>query len=397
VTVYEAASHAGGHSNTVDITLDGTTYPVDTGFLVHNDRTYPNLIQLMPLLGVETPSSDMSFSVKLPRENLEWAGSTLASLFVQPANLVRPGFWRMLRDIMDFNSRAGELLGMSRRLNYTLGELLDAEDFSREFMDWYLLPMGAAIWSSPLQNMRAFPAETFIQFCLNHGLLQIFNRPQWKTILGGSREYVRAMCDRIGDVRLNAAVLGVRRDRDAVVVTTLSGEERYDRVILAAHTDQSLALLKDASTAEIAVLGSIAYQPNTAWLHTDTSLMPRRRGAWAAWNYYADDSAEKAGPVAVNYWLNKLQPLPFTTDVFVTLNPPKPPAASTVLKRIEYSHPLLDQLAYKAQQQLDAVQGLDRVYFCGAWSGYGFHEDGLKSGMRVAKLLGASIPWEASL
>jgi predicted NAD/FAD-binding protein len=303
----------------------------------------------------------------------------------------------MLRDIMDFNSRAGELLGMSRRLNYTLGELLDAEDFSREFMDWYLLPMGAAIWSSPLQNMRAFPAETFIQFCLNHGLLQVFNRPQWKTILGGSREYVRAMCDRIGDVRLNAAVLGVRRDRDAVVVTTLSGEERYDRVILAAHTDQSLALLKDASTAEIAVLGSIAYQPNTAWLHTDTSLMPRRRGAWAAWNYYADDSAEKAGPVAVNYWLNKLQPLPFTTDVFVTLNPPKPPAASTVLKRIEYSHPLLDQLAYKAQQQLDAVQGLDRVYFCGAWSGYGFHEDGLKSGMRVAKLLGASIPWEAVL
>jgi len=397
LTVYEAADYAGGHSNTVDVSLDGLSFPVDTGFLVHNERTYPNLIQLMPLLGVQTPDSDMTFSVKHEQADLEWAGSSIASLFVQKRNLLRPGFWRMLRDILSFNADADALLKLSRERGYSLGELLDSKGYSREFMDWYLLPMGAAIWSSPMSGMRAFPAETFIQFCLNHGLLQIFDRPQWRTIQGGSREYVKAMCARIGDVRLNTPVQKVWREASGVMVQTGTGAESYDKVILATHTDQAAALLQDASTNEQAVLGNIAYQPNTAWLHTDASLMPVRRGAWAAWNYSASKGQDNDSPVAVTYWLNQLQPLPCKTDLFVTLNPPQPPAAATVIRRIDYAHPLLDQAAYAAQQRLAAIQGEDRVYFCGAWAGYGFHEDGLKAGMRVAQLMGASIPWEAVL
>lgn len=396
LTVYEAADYAGGHSNTVDVTLDGITHPVDTGFLVHNDRTYPNLIRLLPLLGVETPASDMSFSVKLPGEGIEWAGSTLGSLFVQRCNLVRLGFWRMLRDILDFNRRARDLLEQAKASGASLGQLLDQEGYSREFTDWYLLPMGAAIWSCPANYMRGFPAETFIQFCLNHGLLQVFNRPQWKTIRGGSREYVSAMCRKIGDVRLNAPVIGIRREATEVLVSTPVSTESYDVVILATHTDQALALLDGLRDDEARVLRKIAYEPNTAWLHTDASLMPSLKGAWSAWNYYRED-ADNNQPVAVTYWLNKLQALPFSTDVFVTLNPPTPPAAEHVLRRFDYAHPRLDQAAYEAQRELASIQGLDRLYFCGAWAGYGFHEDGLKAGMRVAQSLGATIPWEAAL
>lgn len=397
VSLFEAAGYAGGHSNTIDVTLDGINHPVDTGFLVHNDRTYPNLIRLLPLLGVETPASEMSFSVKLPGESLEWAGASLATLFVQKINLTRLGFWRMLRDILSFNRRSYELLDVARASGEALGQLLDREGYSREFADWYLLPMGAAIWSCPTRSMRDFPAETFLQFCINHGLLQVFDRPQWKTIRGGSREYVRAMCQAIGDVRLNTPVLSVTRQPEGVRVETVRGSELFDRVVLATHTDQSLAMLKDAVADERHVLGSITYQPNTAWLHTDASLMPAHRNAWSAWNYYSGKAVQAEKPVAVTYWLNRLQPLPFKSDVFVTLNPPEPPAERHVIRELHYAHPLLDKKAYEAQLQLAHIQGRDRVYFCGAWAGYGFHEDGLKAGMRVAQLLGAKIPWEAQL
>lgn len=394
VTVFEADSRPGGHSNTVDVTLDGITAPVDTGFLVHNDRTYPNLIALFKLLGLDTTASDMSFSVKLPHLNLEWAGASLGTLFVQKRNLLRPGFWRMIRDILDFNRRATSLLAEVRGQRITLGELLAREGYSREFSDWYLLPMGAAIWSSPMDDMAAFPAETFIQFCLNHGLLQISDRPQWKTILGGSREYVKRLCADIGDVRLGTPVRAVTRDGDAVLVTTDAGQEHFDRVILATHSDQALALLQDADTDEHALLAAVRYQPNTAYLHTDARLMPARRAAWSAWNYYTGDAQNGSFPVAVSYWINQLQPLPFRQDVMVTLNPPTPPAADKTIQVIEYAHPLLDQAAYAAQQRLPELQGRRQVYFCGAWTGYGFHEDGLKAGMAVARLLGAPIPWE---
>lgn len=395
VVVYEANAYAGGHSNTVDVTLDGISYPVDTGFLVHNDRTYPNLIRLLPLLGVDTPASEMTFSVSLPSSNLEWAGASLATLFAQPSNLVRPAFWRMVLDILRFNRESTALLERTRGSGNSLAELLDQGGYSQEFRSWYLYPMGAAIWSSPLKGMEAFPAETFLQFCLNHGLLQIFDRPQWKTIRRGSREYVNAMLRTLPDVRLNTPVKSVSRHDGHVLVTSAAGAESFDRVILACHTDQSLQILTDARAEERAVLSAISYQPNVAWLHTDSTLMPHRRRAWSAWNYYSNGTPHQDNPVAVTYWLNRLQGLPFQTDVFVTLNPPVAPARHKVIQRIEYAHPLLDGDAYLAQKKLSDVQGLDRVFFCGAWAGYGFHEDGLKSGMAVASLLGATIPWES--
>lgn len=394
VVLYEANDYAGGHSNTVDVRLDGISHPVDTGFLVHNDRTYPNLIQLFPMLDIETPASEMTFSVSLPESDLEWAGAGLTTLFAQPRNLVRPAFWRMVRDILRFNQESRRLLDECRSTTITLGQLLDQGGYSQEFRDWYLYPMGAAIWSSPLKGMDVFPAETFLQFCMNHGLLQVFDRPQWKTVKNGSREYVTAMLQRLPDVRLSTPVTAVCRSTNSVDITTAGGVEQFDHVIMACHTDQSLSLLKDAGPAERDVLAAIRYQPNVAWLHTDTSLMPQRRRTWSAWNYYSRGTPDETGPVAVTYWLSKLQGLPFRTDVFLTLNPPDAPHADKVLQRLEYAHPLLDQAAYQAQKKLPGIQGINRVFFCGAWAGYGFHEDGLKSGMEVARLLGARIPWE---
>lgn len=397
VVLFEANDYAGGHSNTVDVSLDNLSHPVDTGFLVHNDRTYPNLIQLFPLLNVATHPTEMTFSVSLPAADVEWAGSDLGSLFAQTRNLWRPAFWRMLSHILRFNRDAGHLLAEAVASGETLGELLGRHGYSQEFRDWYLYPMGAAIWSSPLKGMDVFPAETFIRFCLNHGLLQIMNRPQWKTVVNGSRVYVQAMLERISNVRLSSPVSSVRRTRDAVEIESPHGCEKFDRVILACHTDQALAMLNDAHPEEHAMLSAIRYQANTAWLHTDDALMPQRQRTWSAWNYYSPekDSANAENPVAVTYWLNRLQQLPFKSNLFLTLNPPVAPEKSRVLQKIEYAHPLLDSAAYAAQKKLALIQGMDRVYFCGAWAGYGFHEDGLKSGMKVASLLGANIPWKA--
>ena len=402
IVLFEANEQAGGHSNTVDVHLDGMTHPVDTGFLVHNDRTYPNLIQLFSLLGVETHRSEMTFSVSLPDADVEWAGSDLTTLFAQIRNLWRPAFWRMVSDILRFNRESRSLLRQVTATGKTLEQLLLQHHYSQEFRHWYLYPMGAAIWSSPLKEMAVFPAETFLRFCLNHGLLQILDRPQWKTVVNGSREYVSAMLKRLPDVRLSTPVLDVKRLAEGVEVGTKHGTELFDRVILACHSDQALAILSDAHEVEKNLLKAIRYQPNTAWLHTDATLMPQRKRTWSAWNYYSTARTKEAhhdknqGPVAVTYWLNRLQNLPFHNNVFLTLNPPTAPATGTVLKKIEYAHPLLDDSAYKAQKSLALVQGQDRVYFCGAWAGYGFHEDGLKAGMKVAQLLGANIPWNAN-
>lgn len=397
VTVYEAADYAGGHSHAVDVTLDGLTHPVDTGFLVCNDRTYPNLMQLFGLIGVETPDSDMSFSVRLPRENIEWAGATLDSLFAQKRNLLRPDFWRMIRDILRFNRQADSLLARAESENLTLGQLLDTEGFGQPFAQWYLLPMGAAIWSTPVTGMRDFPAATFIRFCQNHGLLQINDRPQWKTVRGSSRDYVRRLVAGIGDVRLSTPVLNIERTSNGVIVRTITDVTTYDQVIMATHAPDTLRLLADADAEEQRILGAVRYADNEAWLHTDPAAMPQRRQAWSAWNYYAADSQDNDRPVAVTYWLNALQPLPFTSPVFVTLNPPEPLDSANVIARYTYAHPQLDAAARQAQQELPRIQGKRRIWFCGAWTGYGFHEDGLKSGMRVARGLGVAIPWNAVL
>ena len=393
VSLFEAQGYFGGHSNTVDVTLDGVTAPVDTGFLVHNDLTYPNLIELFRHFNIPVHESDMSFGVSIAKPDLEWAGTNLATVFAQRANLLRPRFWGMLRDIMRFNSQAQRYLDQSLVSPVSLGELLDREGYGAPMRDWYLLPMAAAIWSSSIQDILQFSASSFLAFCLNHRLLQIENRPKWRTVLGGSRVYVQEMLKEMTDVRLGVAVQRVSRAAAGVSVFSERGEEVFDAVVMACHAPQALALL-DAHPDERTVLSCFKYQPNDAVLHTDAALLPRRKKVWSAWNYLSQPGVGIDRPVAVSYLINLLQPLPFKQPVVVTLNPFEQPAADKIIARFEYDHPVLDQTVVAAQKQLPAIQGLDRVWFCGAWTGYGFHEDGLKSALRVVRHFGVQPPWE---
>jgi predicted NAD/FAD-binding protein len=398
VTLFEAGTRFGGHTHTVDVTLDGETHGVDTGFLVFNERTYPLLIQLFEELGIPTAVSDMSFSVKAPaaggRAELEWSGSDLNGLFAQRANLLRPGFWRMLRDLERFNRICTGLAERNAEgeLAQEIGDFLDQHRFSADFRDGYFLPMIACIWSCPAAQMLRFPIATMIRFCHNHGLIQIAGRPRWFTVAGGARQYVDKIVAGLPDVRLATPVRSVRRlpPGGGVVVATDAGSEHYDEVVLACHSDQALALLADPTEHERSVLGAIAYHPNRAVLHTDASLLPRRRRAWAAWNYEraADPQRERAG-VCLHYLLNKLQPLPFKAPLIVSLNPLSAPRAGTVLGEFDYAHPVFDLAAIAAQRKLPRLQGRQRTWFCGAWTRYGFHEDGLASGLAVAAALKA--------
>ena len=398
VTLFEAGDYFGGHTHTVDVTLNGVTHGVDTGFLVLNERTYPKLLRLFAELGVEIAPSDMSFSVRLPDTGLEWSGSDLNSVFAQRQNLLRPRFWRMLADVLRFNRVATTIAasGNEAELEQPIGEFLTQQRFSAEFRDWYFLPMIGCIWSCPTDQMLRFPIATMIRFCHNHGLIQVANRPQWFTVRGGAKHYVEKMLKRIPDARLNTPVRGVRRappgsGSAGVFVTTDHGTERFDDLVLACHSDQSLALLSDASAAERAVLGAIRYHRNRAVLHTDTSVLPRRKLAWAAWNYEraSDTSREQAG-VCLHYLINRLQPLPFMQPVLVSLNPLNELRADTVHGEFDYAHPVFDAAAIAAQQRLPELQGRAHTWFCGAWTRYGFHEDGLMSGLAVCDGLRAA-------
>jgi predicted NAD/FAD-binding protein len=387
VSLFEAGAHFGGHSNTVDVTLGGVTHGVDTGFLVFNHRTYPQLTALFTELGVETAASDMGFSVKLPAGGrmLEWAGGNLDQVFCQRGNLLRPAFLRMLADILRFN-RAATALARGAAPQVSLGAYLDEEGYSAQFRQWYLLPMAACIWSCPSEQMLAFPLASFVQFCHNHGLLQVNDRPRWHTVRGGSREYVHRLLAGIPDRRLNTPVLSVERGAAGISLRTEQGRFYYDEVVLACHSDQSLALLDDAREAERGVLSAVRYQANRAVLHTDTGCLPADRKAWSAWNYEGsgDGDGGAAQRVCVHYLLNKLQPLPFSQPVIVSLNPVNEPDPACVLREFDYAHPVFDAAAVAAQQRLHEIQGRDGVWFAGAWTGYGFHEDGLKSGLAVA-------------
>ncbi len=398
VTLFEAGDYIGGHTHTVDVELAGEHFPVDTGFLVFNHRTYPNLTALFRELKVDTVASDMSFAVSLAEPDLEWAGSSLATLFAQKRNLARPGFWRMLQDTLRFNRETAAALP-----EVTLGDYLVIQRYSAEFRDWYLLPMAAAIWSCPAQAMLDYPLTTFVRFARNHGLLQVFDRPQWQTVRGGGRQYVERIVAVLDDVRLATPVKSVLRDADGVWLGLPGGDcERFDEVVLACHSDQALALLGTAATAaERRILGAIRYQPNRAVLHTDARLLPRDERVWSAWNYMAGapgGSAQRgdAQPVSVSYLINQLQPLPTRTPVIVSLNPHLEPDPATVIGDWDYDHPLFDQAAIGAQAQLDAIQGVERLWFCGAWGGYGFHEDGLNSALAVAQRLGCRAPWQSA-
>ena len=400
VALFEAGRYFGGHTHTVDITLPGAdgspvTHGVDTGFLVLNERTYPRLIRLFELLGVETVASDMSFSVQVPGGRggtaLEWSGSDLNTVFAQRANMLRPRFWRMLAEILRFNRLCTALAerGAEQQLAQPIGDFLAEHRFGAAFRDWYLLPMIGCIWSCPTDQMLRFPIATLIRFCHNHGLIQVADRPQWRTVRGGAKHYVRRMLERLPDARLNAAVTRVQqRPGGGATVHSAAGAEVYDEVVFACHSDQALALLADPTPEERAVLGAIRYHPNRAVLHTDTRLLPSRRLAWAAWNYEraATDSRERTA-VCLHYLLNRLQPLPFAQPVVVSLNPVREPAPGTVLGEYDYAHPVFDAAAIAAQRRLAEIQGRHQRWYCGAWTGYGFHEDGLKSGLAVAEAL----------
>ncbi len=395
VTLFEAGSHFGGHAHTVDVTMDGISHGVDTGFLVFNERTYPQLIALFAELGVETALSDMSFSVQAPQDGLEWSGSDLNAVFAQRRNLTRPRFWSMLADIVRFNRLATALAhsGADAELTEPIGEFLARHRFGVPFRDWYFLPMIGCIWSCPTEQMLRFPIATMIRFCHNHGLIQLANRPQWHTVRGGSRQYVRRMLRRVADARLRTPVRAVRRlppgvGHSGVMVSTDHSSERFDEVVLATHSNQSLALLQDASAPERALLAAVRYQPNRALLHTDASVLPKRRAAWSAWNYArASHLGQEQAAVCLHYLINKLQPLPWEQPVIVSLNPDPqaPPAAQQVLGEFEYEHPVFDQAAINAQAALPGIQGHSHVWFCGAWTRYGFHEDGLMSGQAVVQ------------
>jgi len=378
ITVYEANDYLGGHTHTHDIQINGQHYAVDTGFIVFNHRTYPNFIQLLNELGVAEQLSTMSFGVKCERTGLEYMGSTLNSLFAQRRNLLRPRFWKMLSEILRFNRQATALLRDDGD-DITLGDYLRQGNYSAMFIDYYLVPMAAAVWSADLQLMYQFPARYLIRFFHNHGLLSVADRPQWYVIKGGSKTYVEALTRGFSDkIRLKSPVTNVQRREDGVWVTSRHGEERYDALFMACHSDQALALLQAPTEMEQQVLGAIHYQPNEILLHTDSSVLPRRRRAWAAWNYHLLQGDQ--GRVPVTYNMNILQGLDCKEQLCVTLNNSDAVDPSKILKRIHYYHPIYTRESVAAQARQSEINR-DGIYYCGAYWRYGFHEDGVVSAL----------------
>ena len=395
VTLFEAGSYFGGHTHTVDITLPSprgmVTHGVDTGFLVFNERTYPGLIGLFAELQVQTSASDMSFSVQTPgasgQRAMEWSGSNLNTVFAQRSNLFSPTFLGMLRDVLRFNTLANALAdrGEDHALMQPLGEFLETHKFGSAFRHWYLLPMLGCIWSCPTDQMLQFPVATMVRFCHNHGLIQVVNRPQWSTVTGGAKHYVEKLLQHIPHKHLQTPVERIERNDLSTLVYTASGSEVFDAVVLACHADQALSLLAQPTPQEQALLGAIRYHPNRAVLHTDTSVMPKKKLAWAAWNYErAPDLGLESSRVCLHYWINRLQPLPFSDDVIVSLNPVSTIDPSKVLGEYDYAHPVFDLGAIQAQSQLPSLQGQQNTWYAGAWMGYGFHEDGFKAGRDAA-------------
>ncbi len=397
VALYEQEARPGGHAHTVDVATRDGTVAVDTGFIVYNLATYPNLIALLAHLGVATAPAPMTFAVSLDGGAYEYNGNNLVGLLGGAGNLVRPDHWRMLADIFRFFREAPALAGTEGEA-VTLGEYLIQERYSRAFIDRHILPMAAAIWSCPSETMLEFPAAAFARFFANHGLLQVQGRPQWRTVVGGSRVYVERLLGAMrAPPRLSARVTSIRRDASSVRIADSSGHvESFDRVVVATHADQALRLLADADPLERELLGAFGYSQNIAVLHRDPALMPRRRRLWSSWNYVGHKSSG-ADRLSVSYWMNSLQPLATEEDLFVTLNPAVLPAANLLDRRIDYAHPVLDARAMAAQRRLWELQGRRRVWFAGSYFGYGFHEDGLQSALLAAEELGGvERPWRVA-
>jgi predicted NAD/FAD-binding protein len=397
VVLYEADDRLGGHSNTVDIVAQGggakgRKIAVDTGFIVYNEPTYPNLTALFAHLGVETAATEMSFAVSLDRGGYEYAGKDLRGLFAQPANILKPRFWSMIGDLLRFYRSAPRDLATLGEMS--LDEYLYQGDYGEAFIRDHLYPMAAAIWSTPAAQVGDYPAASFIRFCENHGLLKLAGRPVWRTVVGGSKIYVRRLSQDIGAIRRGAPVARIRRLADGVEVIDAQGRvDRFDQVAIAAHADDALAMLEQPSPAESRILGAFRYADNQAWLHDDENYMPRRKAAWASWNYLAE-SGDSDPALSVTYWMNRLQPLGDAPELFVTLNPARPPHEDRVYRCETYRHPLFDLAAMRAQKMLWSLQGRDRVWYCGAYFGAGFHEDGLQAGLAVAEQMGGvKRPW----
>ncbi|WP_343564011.1 NAD(P)/FAD-dependent oxidoreductase [Kiloniella sp. b19] len=399
VTLYEKDDRPGGHSNTVE-TPDG---PVDTGFIVYNEKNYPNLTALFNYLGVQTDASDMSFGVSVDRGRIEYAGRDLAGLFVQKTNLLSPSFLRMVYDILRFyrETMSGfHSPALSRNLeDMTLGDFLTRRNYSQTFINQHIVPMGAAIWSTPAERMMEYPLQSFVTFCANHGLLQTRDRPQWRTVSGGSRSYVNRLLEAFeqngGKTVLNSPIRTVTTTESGVRLETHTGQSfSHDQVVLACHGDQALSMIDQATDEQKNLLSAFSYQRNRAILHTDSRLMPKRRKAWCSWNYLHDRRAGQDN-LCVTYWMNSLQRIPARQDYFVTLNPDQMPEEGSIVRSFLYDHPLFNMSANRAQKDLWSIQGQNGLWFCGSYLGYGFHEDGLQSGLAVAEVLGATQrPWK---
>lgn len=393
VSLFEKASYFGGHSNTIQIQVEGKTFPIDTGFLVHNSRTYPNLIQFFEHLGVQVEKSEMTFSVDHQADQIAWAGTSLSALFGQRSNLIKPRFYKMVFDILRLHRVAPELERQARSLpQMTLAQILAQHKFSNEILEWYLYPMAAAIWSTPRDKIGDYPAFSFFEFCRNHGLLQILDRPEWRTVQGGSAQYVKSALEKIADKRLNSDVqavhLGDENTRPRIVVDGLTLE--YDIVVMATHPPETLEIVKNIAPDASAVLGAFSYQPNLAVVHTDARALPTQQVLCSAWNYR---SGVEQNSLSVTYLINKLQSLPVQSPVMVTLNPGFEIDSNLILKKIQYAHPIFNQHTQVAQNKIAQIQGKGGVYYVGAWQKFGFHEDGLKSSLEIARQMDWKVPW----
>jgi predicted NAD/FAD-binding protein len=404
VTVYDRDLRPGGHSHTVTIDYDGKPLAVDIGFIVYNELNYPDLTALFAHLGIETIESCMSFAVTADAGRFEWKGGgntwrdTAQGLFAQPQNLLSPSYLWMLRDILTFNTQSIEDYTTGKLAGLTLGEYFARRHFAPRLLTDYLAPMGAAIWSAPSDQMLDFPAENFVAFFSNHRLLQ-YDRPVWRTVKGGSRSYVEKLTSAFRDrLRLGCAVTSIQRTSHGVVVNdSHGGRESYDHIVIAAHSDQALAMLSEPSDPERAILGDIRYAPNAVYLHRDIRLMPKRRRAWASWNFLRwQREGTTVNDVAVTYWMNELQGIDDDKPLFVSLNPPFAPDPALTFGKYMCDHPQYDAAAFAAQKRLGEIQGKRHTWFCGAWTGYGFHEDGVRSGLAVAEALGATVPWRTA-
>lgn len=394
ITVYEENDYVGGHSRTKTVKTKNGDVPVDTGFIVFNKKNYPLLTALFHHLNVPISKTDMSFGVDINRGWLEYGTyHKLAGIFAQKSNFLRPAYIKMLYDILRFNKLAPAYLENGTTL--TLGELLAEMKMGVWFRDYYLLAMGAAIWSTPANKMEDFPAQTFLRFFDNHGLLTVNDHPQWYTVVGGSREYVKRIIQPYEDrIRYNCGVKTVERRKNCVLVTNIHGNcEEYDQVVFACHSDQAMLLLKNPTDKEKNIVGAVRYQPNEMVLHTDQSFMPKRKKAWASW-IYQSDKQNSDSKISLSYWMNNLQPLQTETPIIVTLNPARSPDAALIHDQCHFEHPVFDLAAIEAQQKIPEIQGKDRIWYCGAWQRYGFHEDGLLSAVNVAKMMGIEPEWK---